>query len=112
MKRSILLTCFLFLILKSEFSFSQTKSNYIYIEIPGLTVDRGFPEFRQALVGISEIRSIQYCEKLGIAILQCNHHETNLEKNIAVALTKAHYKFHIKNPVAIESLVDVCNLHF
>lgn len=94
----------------SGISYSQKSTRFIYVEIQGLTVERGFPEVRQSLSILPELITIRYCQQLGLAILQVNNGPEHTERNISKILSKANYRFYIKDPVPIESLVTPCHL--
>jgi len=102
---------FSILMLISGFSYSQKSTRYIFVEIQGLTVDRGFPDVRQSLSVLPERITIQYCQQLGLAILQVNNGAEHTEKNISKILSKNNYRFYIKKPVPIESLITPCHLN-
>lgn len=99
------------LTLISGFSYSQKSTKYVFVEIQGITVERGFPDVRQSLSVLPELITIQYCQQLGLAILQVNTGADHTEKNIAKILSKANYRFYIKEPVPIESLISPCHLN-
>lgn len=110
MKLISALALFIFILLKSTCSFSQTNSRYIFIEVPGLTTERGFPEFNQLLSGLEQVNHIQYCQKLGVAIINVKTPSEGFEKTISIILRKSNYKFFIKEPVPIEALISPCQL--
>ena len=91
---------------------AQDSSSLIYVEIPGLTIERGFADVRQSLSPIREIIGYDYCTKLGIAIFKINGDQQTTKLKIAKALSKNHYSYYIKNNISQEKLNRYCELKF
>ena len=88
-------------------SYSQETRN-IYIEIQGLSKERGFPEFRQLIIGLPEVYAVRYCEKLGLAILDVDRDSLTTENKLKFILKKSNYRFYIKNDIPSYLLPEVC----
>lgn len=88
-------------------AYSQEKRT-IYIEVQGLSTERGFPEFRQLITGLQEVYEVRYCEKLGLAILDVQKDSITTENKLRVILRKSNYRFYIKQAIPAYLLPDIC----
>lgn len=107
MKNVLLAICLLLISLKSYSQDSRT----IYIEVQGLSIERGFPELHQLITGLPEVLKVRYCEKLGLAIVDVHHDSLSTENKLKVILRKSNYRFFIKQNIPPHLLPDVCKLN-
>lgn len=92
-------------------SYAQVSDKIIYIEIQGLTTERGFPEVQAILMAIEKVHNVEYCQKLGIVIIEASSNSSGIEKSIHTKLKSANYKFIQKKNVSIEALEVPCKLN-
>jgi hypothetical protein len=93
----------------SSFSFAQTGSQYLYVEIRGLSANRGVPELKKELQSINSIRSIEYCENAGLLIIETSSPVDSVRSNVNRLLHSLNYKYEMKSAIPIEEAHRICN---
>lgn len=109
MKSGILLFITVSLLLTLSDSSAKSNGNYLFVEIRGLSPQRGVPELKEQLKAIPEIDAIEYCEKTGLTIL---HTKTNADESRAkvnALLHSLNYKYVIKSEISIEEARKICD---
>lgn len=96
-----------FVFLFSE-SYSQSDRHYLYVEIRGLSNQRGVPELRQELTATGVVDSVTYCENAGLAILHTVPPADSARTKINLLLHKLNYKYILKSEIPIEEARKLC----
>lgn len=98
-------------LLLSSFTFADSAKEYLYVEIRGLSQQRGVPELKKELSTIPEISSFEYCDKAGLLILGTNESIDSLRSNVNRLLHRLNYHYIIKSSISIEDAKNICNRH-
>ena len=90
-------------------SFAQTGNQYLFVEIRGLSAQRGVPELKKELDVIKAINSIEYCEKAGLLILHSENSIEAVRSEVNQLLHSLNYKYTIKSAIPIEEARKICS---
>jgi len=102
----LLITLPLFL---SSICFALTGSEYLFVEIGGLSQQRGVPELKKELQSITEIKTIEYCEKAGLLIIETTTPIDSVRSKVNHLLHSLNYRYIIKSSIPIEEAHKICN---
>lgn len=89
-------------------SFGQTGTHYLYVEIRGLSAQRGVPELTQQLHSIPAVDSVSYCENVGLAIIHTKTPAVDSRSDINRLLHSLNYHYVIKSDIPIEEARKIC----
>lgn len=108
MKSTLLfLTISLFLSISNILA--QSGGKYLFVEIRGLSPQRGVPELREQLKVIPAIDNIEYCEKTGLTILHTETSAVEIRSKVNALLHSLNYKYTIKSEIPIEEARKICD---
>jgi hypothetical protein len=96
------------LLFVSNWSFAQNPHNYLFVEIPGLSRNRGVPELENQLKSIAGIDSLAYCDNVGLLIIRSNPNSTHLRAEVNKLLHSLNYHYTIKKTLPIEEAQKAC----
>lgn len=85
-----------------------TAPSYIFVEVPGISLDRGFPQLRDELRALPELGEIDFCEGLGLAIIAVHGDTHQAKQRINSLLHKLRYKYAIKRDADIGAVRTLC----
>jgi len=88
---------------------AQTNGHYLFVEIRGLSPQRGVPELREQLKAIPAIDTIEYCEKSGLTILHTKTSAVENRSKVNALLHSLNYKYTIKSEIPIEEARKICD---
>lgn len=109
MKSGILLFITVSLLLTLSDSSAKSNGNYLFVEIRGLSPQRGVPELKEQLKAIPEIDAIEYCEKTGLTILHTKTNADESRSKVNALLHSLNYKYVIKSEIPIEEARKICD---
>lgn len=95
-------------LLLSSFTFADSAKEYLYVEIRGLSQQRGVPELKKEMAVISEISTIEYYEKSGLLIIGTNQSVDSLRSNVNRLLHQLNYHYTLKSTISIEEARNIC----
>jgi hypothetical protein len=90
-------------------SSAQSNGNYLFVEIRGLSPQRGVPELKEQLKAIPEIDGMEYCEKSGLTILHTKTSAVENRSKVNALLHSLNYKYTIKSEIPIEEARKICD---
>ena len=111
LKKNLHQSLLILALLLSSFTFADSAKEYLYVEIRGLSQQRGVPELKKELSTITEISSFEYCDKAGLLILGTNDSIDSLRSNVNRLLHRLNYHYIIKSSISIEDAKNICNRH-
>ena len=91
----------------------QSDGHYLYVEIRGLSEQRGAPELKAQLKTIAAIDVVDYCEKSGPTIIHTRSDAKSIRSHVNSLLHSLNYKYTIKSDIPIDEARKICekNLH-
>lgn len=87
---------------------AQSGGHFLYLEIRGLSQQRGVPELKSQLQSIPAIDSVVYCENNGLVIVHTTTPASVSRRAVYNLLKNLNYHFYIKNDIPAEEAERIC----